>query len=448
MLTIGKLGASRGQLEYYDAQVAKGAEDYYAGRGEAPGTWRGAGARALDLTVGARVERGGFMALMRGRHPQRGDVLREMGKRSTVAGLDLTFSAPKSVSVLFAIADEETSRALLAAHESAVDAALDYLEQEACLTRRGRDGAERLHGDGFIAASYRHRMSRAGDPQLHTHVVVGNLTRADGRFTALDARALYEHKSAGGAVYRAVLRAEVRERLQWVSWRQTGRGLFEIDGVEEQVLRHFSRRRMEIEARAAELVGAVAGELSRERMQGIALATRQAKSYGIDGGTWREEAKARAAEHGLGERQLASLRARRASDAGGQGPGVVERLSGPLGLTEMHNTFARRHALAEIGGAFPQGTSLELLQQATSEYLGDRSVCELAETRDGEKRFTTVGLLACERQIVDGAVRRTHEQTGVLSRELVERVLSQWQDPLNDDQVAAIRHLTSAGHGV
>ncbi len=102
------------------------------------------------------------------------------------------------------------------------NAALSYLEREACFTRR--DGTERLRGEGFIAASYRHRMSRAGDPQLHTHVVVGNLTRAENGDTALDARALYEHKSASGAVYRAVLRAEVRERLPWVLWRLGGPG--------------------------------------------------------------------------------------------------------------------------------------------------------------------------------------------------------------------------------
>jgi conjugative relaxase-like TrwC/TraI family protein len=447
MLTIGKLGASRGRLEYYDAQVAQGAEDYYAGRGEAPGSWRGAGARSLGLPVGGQVDRGGFMALMRGRHPETGEVLREMGKRSTVAGLDLTFSAPKSVSVLFAIADDQTSRALLAAHQRAVDAALGYLEREACSTRRGRDGAERLQGEGFIAASYRHRMSRAGDPQLHTHVVVGNLTRADGRYTALDARALYEHKSAGGAVYRTVLRAEVRERLPWVSWQQSGRGLFEIQGVKEEVLRHFSRRRVEIEERAAELVGPAAGELGRERMQGIALATRKAKSYGIDGGTWHEEARARAAEHGLEKRQLASLRKRRASRADEQAPGVADRLSGPLGLTETHNTFARRHALAEIAGTFDQGASLEQVEDATSAYLTDANVRELAGN-DAEKRYTTEGLLACERQIVDGAARRAGEHTGVLSRELVERVLAEWQGPLNEDQITAIRQLSSSGRGI
>lgn len=121
------------------------------------------------------------------------------------------------------------------------------------------------------------------------------MTRADGRYTALDARSIYEHKSAAGAVYRAVLRAEASERLAWLGWRQTGRGLFETTGLADPVLRHFSQRRVEIEERAVALAGVGAvGDLSREQMEGIALATRKAKSYGVDGATWREEAQARA----------------------------------------------------------------------------------------------------------------------------------------------------------
>jgi len=200
MLTIGKLGRTRGRLEYYDAQVAAGVEDYYAGRGESPGRWRGSGARALGLAERGPVKRHEFMALMGGRNPADGEVLRRVAARSTVSGFDLTFSAPRSVSVLYTVGDERVAGELLAAHEHAVDAALAYLEREACFTRRGRDGVERLRGEGSIPASYRHRMSRAGDPQLHTHVVVANMTRADGRHTALDGRTLYEHKSAGGAV--------------------------------------------------------------------------------------------------------------------------------------------------------------------------------------------------------------------------------------------------------
>jgi conjugative relaxase-like TrwC/TraI family protein len=448
MLTIGKLGTSRGRLEYYDAQVAAGVEDYYAGRGESPGQWRGTGARALGLSPGADVSRSEFLALVRGLDPRDGSVLRRMGERSTVAGFDLTFSAPKSVSVLFAIDDELVATALLASHERAVRTALAYLEREACWTRRGRDGVERLAGEGFVAASYRHRMSRAGDPQLHTHVVVANMTSADGRHTALDARALYEHKSAAGAVYRAVLRTEVRERLTWLSWRPAGRGLFELESVPDPVLRHFSQRRIEIEQRAAELVGAGV-PLSRERMQGVALATRKAKSYGVDGASWREEAQARAAEHGLGEAKLAALRTRTIAD-----PAVVDLtsvwadLSGPEGLTGMHNTFVRRHALAEIAGAFPQGTSIDNLEDATSKYLIDESVAPLTVTAGEAQRYTTHELLAREREIIHGAQLRRTERTGILPSTFVEQSIADQPVALSDDQDTAVRMITASGHGV
>ncbi|MGH2867447.1 MAG: MobF family relaxase, partial [Solirubrobacteraceae bacterium] len=449
MLTIGKLGASRGQLRYYEQQVAAGVEDYYAGTGEAPGVWHGTGVDALGLNQGERVERGPFMALMQGRHPGDGTVLRPMGKCSTVAALDLTFSAPKSVSVLFAIADDETSDALRDAHERGVDEALAYLEREACFTRRGHSGAERVRGGGFIAAAYRHRMSRTGDPQLHTHMVVANMTLAQGRHTALDAHALYEHKSAAGAVYRAVLRAEVRERLPWVSWCPAGRGLFEIEGIPDLVLRHFSQRRVEIEERAKELAGAGEGVLSRERMQGIALATRRAKAYGVDGPSWREQARARAAEHGLGEAELSALHDRRATEA--DSPGLEQlfaRLSGPDGLTAMHNAFACRHAIAEIAGTFEQGATTSQLEDATSRYLDDPGVQRISPEGERETRYTTLDLLAHESRIINAAERRNADQTDALARGLVDRVLARHQPPLTDDQAAAVHEIASRGRGI
>ncbi len=159
---------------------------------------------------------------MEGRDPGSGVVLRPPHGRARVAAFDLTFSAPKSVSVLYAVGEETVARALSEAHDRAVDAAVGYVEREACFTRRGKNGVRRVRGDGFVAAGYRHRLSRAGDPQLHTHVVVANMTQAEGRWTALDGHGIYEHKLAAGAVYRAVLRGEVRERLPWVCWRHGG----------------------------------------------------------------------------------------------------------------------------------------------------------------------------------------------------------------------------------
>jgi conjugative relaxase-like TrwC/TraI family protein len=179
------LGAGRGDLgkltagheEYYEREVAGGAEDYYAMRGEAAGEWIGTGAQALGLEGAASG--GELRALLEGRDPASGEMLRSRAVR--VTGWDVTYSPPKSVSVLHAAGDPRLAGETLAAHRAAVCSALGYLESDACWTRRGAGGTKRLMGEGFIAAEYVHRLSRAGDAQLHSHVVIANMTRADGR---------------------------------------------------------------------------------------------------------------------------------------------------------------------------------------------------------------------------------------------------------------------------
>lgn len=98
-------------------QVAQGLDDYYSGRGEAAGEWMGSDAGVLGLA--GEVDEAGFSALMEGRDPVAGGPLGRHAGRSTVAGFDLTFSAPKSVSVLFAIADRYTATAMVEAHREA-----------------------------------------------------------------------------------------------------------------------------------------------------------------------------------------------------------------------------------------------------------------------------------------------------------------------------------------
>ena len=155
MLSIGKLAA--GQAGYYERQVARGRDDYYSGRGEAPGEWAGRGAAALGLA--GQVQAATFNALMAGVDPSDPDLerrLRDSRGEPKVVGFDLTFSAPKSVSVLFAAADEGTAGQLIAAHEAAVRAALEYVEDEAVKVRRGKGGLEVEAGEGVVAAAYRH----------------------------------------------------------------------------------------------------------------------------------------------------------------------------------------------------------------------------------------------------------------------------------------------------
>jgi hypothetical protein len=181
-------------------------------------------------------------------------------------------------------------------------------------------------------------------------------------------------------------------------------------------------------------------------MQGIALQTRRAKKYGIDGAGWREQACARAAEHGFGRAELAGLEARPPSDARADLDALFVRLSGEQGLTERHNTFARRHALAEIAGALPDGMAAAELESVTTRYLADPQVVPLGG--DGDPRYTTVGLLACEQQIVDSAQRRAGERKPVLTPFFVDRVVQQHEPSLNSEQAVIVRAIGCSGRGI
>jgi len=244
VLSIGKLAAGPSAGRYYVEQVAQGREDYYAGEGEAPGGWVGAGAATLGLD--GEVDEGGLSRLLSAEDPVTGATLRRPLASGAVAGFDLTFRAPKSVGLLFGVAEASVAREAVRSHEAAVSGALGYLEREACRARRGAGGREQVTGEGFAAAAFRHRSSRAGDPLLHTHVVVANATRGpDGRWTALDGRELYRHAKTAGYLYQAVLRAELTERLG-VEWNDVVNGAADVRGIPREVIEHFSERRAEM----------------------------------------------------------------------------------------------------------------------------------------------------------------------------------------------------------
>ncbi len=292
MLSLGKLGA--GQQSYYLDAVASGVEDYYGGRGEVAGRWVGAGAETLGLS--GVVAGDALRAVLEGRDPDSGDRLGRV-RSDHVPGFDLTFRAPKSVSVLFGLGGFEVSAQVRDAHDSAVDAALGYLERSACWSRRGTDGVDQVSGDGFVGAAFRHRSSRAGDPHLHTHVLVANVTRGpDERWGTLDARHLFLHAKTAGYLYEAHLRVELTHRLG-VEWGPVVNGIADLDGIPDGVLRAFSTRRVEIEAALAKR-----GASSARAAEIAALDTRKAKDYGVSVGAmterWRTQAEGSRSRHG------------------------------------------------------------------------------------------------------------------------------------------------------
>jgi conjugative relaxase-like TrwC/TraI family protein len=214
------------------------------GHGADAGRWMGGGTAGLGLS--GPVDGPMLRALLDGGHPRTGHSLASRQHRS-VAGFDLVFSAPKSVSLYLAVGDRGAADSVLVAHREAVDAAVDHLERRALAVRRSTDEHRVPQPtSGMVGASFTHCLSRAGDPHLHTHVLMANLAHgADGRWSAIDSRGPFAHARALGALYDAHLRAEVTDRLG-VSWSwHDGRG-WDVDGTDPLVLAAFSGRAAEI----------------------------------------------------------------------------------------------------------------------------------------------------------------------------------------------------------
>lgn len=224
---------------------------YYLDRGEPPGRWRGRGAARLGLDGVVDED---FLDLMEGVHPRSGRALGTRHTERTVRGYDVTCSAPKSVSVLFAVGGDEVRQQVLEGHDAAVAAVVDWIERHAHSRYRINGKVCVLDADGLTAASFRQHTSRALDPQLHTHVVIVNrVLSPDGRWLALDGRTIKRDQQTLSRLYHAGLRAELTRRLG-VRWREPVNGIAEIADVPDDILREFSQRTDAVEARIEEKI--------------------------------------------------------------------------------------------------------------------------------------------------------------------------------------------------
>ncbi len=463
MLSLGKLAP--GQQQYYLDTVANGAEEYYTGAKESPGQWVGSAAARLELS--GEVNAAALHRILDARHPRTGVRLTRAHGAVTVPGFDATFSAPKSVSLLFALGDPETSNQVRNAHDAAVRAALAVLETEAARARRGKGGKERLTADGFVAAAFRHRTSRAGDPQLHTHVVIANLvhTVTDDRWSALDARPLYAWAKTVGYLYEAQLRAELTRRLG-VDWRPITSGIADITGIPDTVLRGFSQRRQQIEAHLAEH-----GQHGARAAQAATYATRPARDLDVGPEGLMPEWRQRARRLGLNDRVLAATLTR-AAPASVPSPGteraeaLFAQLASPDGLTAHDASFGRREVLRALCDALPRGADIEMILELTQAFLASSHAVRLGaptpvrdndviRRQDGivvaahvdQARWTTPEMLAIERGLVDAAHRRRHTRVGVAHPATLEAALAA-RPSLSTEQVRVIRRVTRSGAGV
>jgi conjugative relaxase-like TrwC/TraI family protein len=487
MLNIGKLGHDA--ATYYLETVASGVEDYYLHAGEAPGQWLGAGSDVLALRGEVRAE--DLRRILDGNHPGNATALgNAQGGRERLPGYDLTFRAPKSVSLLLALGEGEVSREVKLGHEVAVRAALGYLEREAAFSRRrGEDGMVPVRGEGFVAASFQHRTSRAGDPLLHHHVLVANLVRdAEGRWGALDGRLIYGHAKTAGYLYQTELRVQLSRRLG-VRWTPVVKGTADLKGISPAVIRAFSRRRSEIVARMAER-----GESSARAAQVAALDTRRAKDHEVKPEGLLPEWRSRAAALGLTADKLARV-VGRSETVGPVTDAAVAKamtaLAAPTGLTAHSSTFSRRDVVRALCERLGPGADAAALEHAADSFVATPAVMALTTVRapaggraivrvtsgrvvpaiPDECRFTTAEMLATERRVIVGCSRRNVQarQLATGPREVTTTAAdgSQWvtrrpehvpeeivegalraRPSLSDEQRAMVRRLTTSPDAV
>src|ERR1700676_1669673 len=231
----------QGGHHYYVQDMIPGRAEGGLVAGEEPGRWLGAGSTALGLS--GPVGSPDFAEVLEGRHPWSGQALRRSQGERSAAGYDLTFSAPKSVSLLHLLAPREMAVAAGTGHHVAVADALDYLGRVGIGVRRSRRGQVAfLSSTGPVAGAFLHRTSRALDPHLHTHVVVANVAEGvDGVWSGVDSRRLHAHLGAAQSLYHARLRFELGHRMG-AAWEVRSSGMGDVIGVEGGLRRLFSRR--------------------------------------------------------------------------------------------------------------------------------------------------------------------------------------------------------------
>ena len=231
-------------------------------KGVGAGRWFGRGATLLGLD--GVIEDEAFLAVMAGRDPLTGGHLGRRHGDESVRGFDATFSAPKSVSVLFAVGDEELRRQVTEAHDRAVEAVLGWVESHAHTRVRRRGHVVCVDAEGIVAGVFRQHTSRRLDPQLHTHAVIANRVRApDGRWLALDARTIKIDQRTLSALYHAGLRTELTRRLA-VAWHSPVNGIAEIADIDPEVLAEFSQRSREMQQRLEEKLARFRDDLERD----------------------------------------------------------------------------------------------------------------------------------------------------------------------------------------
>lgn len=490
MISIQRLNA-RGANKNGDMVVdyLMATEYYTNGQGQAEENtrWGGGLAQDPDLALeGKPVDKATMLALAKGFSPtglalcrNAGEMPREVakvgrdgkpkldkqGKAITKlegghrVGFDLTFSAPKPFSVAFAIAEGQERDAVLDAHRKAVAVAMDYLESKV-ETRRGRAGKDVIATQGLIYMQADHLSSRNQDANLHTHTLVFGVAKgADGKWGTFDAQELYRHRMAADALYKNELAMNMRElgygitteRQLNADHQETGRVLYKVSGISDELCEQLSSRRQEILAYQAE---------HGVDAQTACLATRRHKdepSYAEMSATW---ARTLAAMPEGAVPTTEQLKAQPDQPMAKKSQAeILERLHATEAVLSEHHlvdALAQEHAgqlryaeLMERVEAFKREQGLVAI--AAERLAAEDQGAQLAR-RHRETRYAAPWMVAWEQEVVHRVASRAQEDHQQVPAAVVAQAIARYEQrkgfTLSDEQRQAVEHLTQGSGGV
>jgi len=389
-----------------------------------------------------------------------------------LAATDVVMTVDKSVSLLYATADEATRRVIVAEFHEAARSALGYLDTLAATGRRGSSSGgtgQEQATEGLVAVGFLHDEARptgdcaCGDMHLHEHVIVMNTAQGvDGKWSAIQHERLERNEKTAGHLLQAELRARLADQLG-IAWRPVVNGVAGVAGITDAQRRHFSKRSDDVTAEQVE-----AGTVGKVVDGAAGRKTRQAKREQLPIAERIAYWQAEAAAVGLTPNVVAAALDRPAPagpttdrDSGDYAASVLER------LTAQAATFHRSDLLRTLADDCRQGESIATLTARADTILSSTRVVALGEAEGGlttrdvrrgrggrvlayavEQKWTTPEQLALEQALVDAALGRQDAGCARLDRDLVDEVVRRQPFVLSDEQAAAVRALTMSGAGV
>jgi conjugative relaxase-like TrwC/TraI family protein len=471
MISIGKLTSVEQAVRYLREAVAQQQLEYYTARGESPGRWTGRGAEALGLR--GEVTDSDFAAVLAGTHPRTGEDLGKHWRRQTVVAFDVTVSAPKDVSILYALGDERTRSTILRIHGEGVQAAAEYLQANAGWARQYNADTKTTEAvrARLVMPEFVHRTARpvtdpttgivTVDPQLHTHITVPTwVQRPDGTWSQLHSEPLYQHAAAAGAIAQAEWRDRLVRELG-ISTEVDGKGCFSIVGITDAQQREFSRRSLQIHAAAAAY-----DVTTRSGREVATLDTREGKHEVAASEDLFARWHDRAEGVGLDGETVQAVFGR---EQGALEPRFLDvqrsaDILGVHGLTARQATFTRRDLIRSVASHAPLGMSREQLESTVEWILADRAAVQPLppRLREGETepeamlrwtetghdlRYTTPEMLALERGMVATAHARAGAGVGVARADTVAAAMAT-RRTLTRDQRTMIEEVCLSPAGV